>query len=92
MTSKDIAIVAVFCTAILGMLVRPVILAWSRRLSGGAANADMANEVDELRARLQELEAERGQVAELAERLDFAERLLSQRNDAAPLPLHRTPV
>jgi hypothetical protein len=37
-----------------------------------------AGEVADLQARVAELEAERGHVAELEERLDFAERLLAQ--------------
>jgi hypothetical protein len=82
MNSQDIAISAVFCTAIVGMLVRPVFLAWARRLSGGAVNADLASEVDELRHRVVELEAEHGRMQELEERVDFAERMLAQRNDA----------
>jgi hypothetical protein len=89
---KNSAIMAVFSMAIVGMLLRPLVMAWSRRLSGGAANEHLASEVDELRARVAELEAERGYVAELAERVDFAERLLAQRNDAAALPLNRTPA
>ena len=82
MNSKDIAIIAVFCTAIVGMLVRPVFLAWARRLSGGAVSTDLATEVDELRHRLVELEAEHGRMHELEERVDFAERMLAQRVDA----------
>ncbi len=82
MNSKDIAIIAVFCTAIVGMLVRPVFLAWARRISGGVVNADLANEVDELRHRVVELEADHGRMQELEERVDFAERMLAQRADA----------
>ena len=92
MNSKDIAVMAVFCTAILGMLLRPVMMAWARRLSSGASSADISADVEELRHRLLELEAERGHMQELEERLDFAERMLAQRSDAAPLPLNRTPV
>jgi hypothetical protein len=89
---KNSAIIIVFLMAVVGMLLRPIVVAWSRRLSVGAANDLLASEVDELRLRVAELEAERGHVAELAERVDFAERLLAQRNDAASIPLHRTPV
>ena len=92
MNSKDIAIMAVFCMAIAGMLLRPLVMALSRRISGAAVSDQLGHEVDELRARVAELEAERGQMAELEERLDFAERMLAQRHDAAALPSHRTPV
>ncbi|HET7043137.1 MAG TPA: hypothetical protein VFI13_14050 [Gemmatimonadales bacterium] len=37
-----------------------------------------AVEFDQLRARMSELEADRGRMAELEERLDFAERLLAR--------------
>ena len=40
----------------------------------------------------EELDHLRADLSELQERLDFAERLLSQRQDAAQLPLQRTPV
>jgi hypothetical protein len=40
----------------------------------------------ELEQRMTELEAREGRLAELEERLDFAERLLAQRRDAAQLP------
>lgn len=43
----------------------------------------------ELQARVAELEAERGRVAELEERLDFAERLLAKQGEAAQLPKAR---
>jgi hypothetical protein len=92
MNSKDIAIIAVFCTAIVGMLVRPVFLAWAKHLSGGAVNADLVTEVDELRQRVVELEAEHGRMQELEERVDFAERMLAQRSEAAALPVPRPPV
>jgi len=89
---KNSAIMGVVFFAIVGMLLRPIVVALSRRLSGGAANDQLANEVDELRARVAELEAERGQIAELAERVDFAERLLAQRNEAAQIQIPRTSV
>ena len=91
MNSTDIAIIAIFSLAVVGMLLRPVVVALSRRLSGGSGNDHLAGDMDELRQRVAELEAERGHVAELSERVDFAERLLAQRNDAVQLPMHRTP-
>ena len=45
--------------------------------------------MDQLRTELDDVHA---QLLEAHERLDFAERLLAQRNDAPQLPLHRTPV
>lgn len=42
-------------------------------------------ELEEIRARLQSLEAREARVAELEERLDFAERLLTREREAPPL-------
>lgn len=39
-------------------------------------------EMADIRARLDEADAARGRIAELEERLDFAERMLAQRRDA----------
>lgn len=50
-------------------------LRWLWRRSGGAVDR---KELATMRSRLDELEAERGRVAELEERLDFAERLLAR--------------
>lgn len=68
---------------------------WKRLSEAG----DLTGEVDELRARLDDLEqrglasgeveAQYGRLAELEERLDFAERLLAQRNDQTMLPGER---
>lgn len=41
---------------------------------------------------LEEFEVQGRHVAELEERLDFAERLLAQRHDVPAVPLHRTPI
>jgi len=90
MNGKDIAVVAVFCTAIVGMLLRPLFVAWARRIGGGATS-DVAHELDELRQRVADLEAERARLLELEDRVDFAERMLAQR-DAAPQLAQRTPA
>lgn len=66
-------------------LLVPLVHALARRLEGKPAGADPA-ELTELRGRVQELEAQQGRVYELEERLDFAERLLSQQRDQARLP------
>ena len=89
---QNSAIIGVFTLAVVGMLLRPLVVAWSRRISGAAANADLVNEVDELRGRVAELETERGRMAELEERLDFAERLLTTQGERLPLRAEKTPV
>jgi hypothetical protein len=68
-------------------LIGPLMQALARRLeprsvTDPAGSADIA----ELRARVQELEAQQARVQELEERLDFTERLLAQQRDQARLP------
>ncbi|HEX7918398.1 MAG TPA: hypothetical protein VF454_03295, partial [Gemmatimonadales bacterium] len=59
-------------------------LRWLWKRTGGAP-ALGADELEDLRHRLTELEAERGRVAELEERVDFAERLLAKSNEPEQL-------
>jgi hypothetical protein len=47
---------------------------------------DAPDELEALRARISDLEAQQQRVAELEERVDFAERLLTQRREAERLP------
>jgi hypothetical protein len=88
---KNSAIMGVFFLAIVGMLLRPLVMAWSRRLGGTAVPADLAHELDELRERVAELEGSGTRWQELEERLDFAERMLAQRQEPQQLPSNRTP-
>jgi hypothetical protein len=61
----------------------PVGRALARRLEGSSGNArELSARVDELEARLAELEQERVRTTELEERLDFAERLLARQDQA----------
>lgn len=53
---------------------------------GGQLSAAGELELEELRARLAELEARSERMVELEERVDFAERLLAQRPGAEVLP------
>jgi hypothetical protein len=66
-------------------LLRPVAAAIAKRISGEARRPDMAaGERDEILAELQQV---RQELAELAERVDFTERLLArQQQDALPRP------
>jgi hypothetical protein len=75
-----------------GALLLPLVRAWARRIEGRGADADLHADVAHLRERVAELEASDTHMAELEERLDFAERMLAQRNDAPQLPPHRTPA
>jgi hypothetical protein len=72
-----IAMFAMLATAIIIFL--PLMKAWARRIEGKAIDAnEVRAELDDLRTRMQELEGERARFVELEERLDFAERLLTQ--------------
>lgn len=83
---KNSAIMGVVFFAIVGMLLRPLVVAFSRRLGGTSVSADMTRELDELRERVAELEGAGTRMQELEERLDFAERLLAQHSEATRLP------
>jgi hypothetical protein len=68
-------------------LLGPVVQALARRLEPRAVpNPASASGLANLRVRVQELEAQHGRLLELEDRLDFAERMLAQRRDAARLP------
>jgi len=58
-----------------------------KRMERGTVDpSGLAQELDDLRARVAEGEELRGRVLELEERLDFAERMLAQRNEPTALP------
>jgi hypothetical protein len=69
-------LLAVLATA--ALILWPLARALARRLEGGTASKELLAEVDGLRGRVHELEEGQGRLAELEERLDFAERLLAQ--------------
>jgi membrane protein implicated in regulation of membrane protease activity len=72
-------VVAIIIMAVLAViLLLPLVRAWARRIESRGADAGLRAELDELRGRLAEVEQHHVQVAELEERLDFAERLLAQ--------------
>ena len=60
--------------------------AFGRRLEGkGNADAALRAEVEQLHARLGEMDSLQARVVELEERVDFAERLLAQAQQPARL-------
>jgi hypothetical protein len=87
---KNSAIMGVFFMAIIGMLLRPLVVAWSRRLGGTSVPADLSRELDDLRERVAELEGSGTRLQELEERVDFAERMLAQRPEPARIPPDRS--
>lgn len=80
-----VMIVLAVC-ALSAIVLYPLMRALARRIEGRGTDAALHAEVDELRTRVQELESAQHQVAELEERLDFAERLLAQQRTPERLP------
>lgn len=68
------------------VVLYPLMRAIGRRIEGkGAVPQALSLELEQLRARLADVEAMTHRVAELEERVDFAERLLSQRREPGRL-------
>jgi len=59
---------------------------WVKPGQQGDKVEELGQEVEALRSRLNEVEAQQSHVAELEERLDFAERLLAQSREPDRLP------
>jgi hypothetical protein len=66
-------------------ILHPLFRAIGRRIEGRVVDPALQLEVEELRERVRDLESVHSRYAELEERLDFAERLLAQRQ-AEQLP------
>ena len=66
-----------------------VISVFKRKALRSSGLDGAASELDGIRARLDATEALEGRVAELEERVDFAERLLSQHSEPERLPSGR---
>ena len=79
-----ITTIAMLCAAAVLIFRGPVGRALGRRLEGpaGQANEDLVARVTELEQRLRDAEPDRAALAELVERVDFAERLLAAPRDA----------
>jgi F0F1-type ATP synthase membrane subunit b/b' len=78
-TGQDAIAIVALAVAMVKIFRGPIGVAIAERIRGGAAPAEdpaLAAEVDHLRGRL----------AEVEERLDFAERLLAQAREADQLP------
>jgi Tfp pilus assembly protein PilO len=74
-----VALVAVLALlATLFALFGPLVRAFARRLESGGQRGELLAELQGLRSRVEQLEAGQAQMAELEERLDFAERMLAQ--------------
>jgi hypothetical protein len=70
------------------IILWPIVRALARRIEGkGGADPALRSDVEHLQQRLGEVEVLQARVAELEERVDFAERLLAQPRE--PDQLHR---
>jgi len=68
------------------VLVYPLVRAWARRLERGTVTDDLMDELVHLRERVAELEGQGARMAELEERVDFTERLLTEARETMRLP------
>jgi hypothetical protein len=77
-----VMIVGAALTALV-IILWPLMRAFARRLEGkGNMDTALRAEVDQLQARLSEVDTLHHRIAELEERVDFTERLLAQAHDA----------
>lgn len=81
-----IGLIGIAIVAGAALVLFPIARAIARRLEGRGVSQELLQQVEELRDRVRDLEASQHRVAELEERLDFTERLLSQRRDVEQLP------
>ena len=83
----ELAMFLAIGAAAVGVLFGPVGSALARRLAGRPEPDDNQAEIDEMRTRMtDEVEDLRHRLAEVEERLDFAERLLAHGRQADQLP------
>ena len=71
------------------LAISPIGKALAAKITGRkapVADDDVTEEIKELRQEVEELRQTTGQMAELAERVDFLERLLAQQREAERLP------
>ena len=81
-----ICVIAVSFAFVAYKMLVPLARAFAARIEGRGGNAALEQRVNELQSQLADADMLQNRVAELEERLDFAERLLSQRDDAPRLP------
>jgi flagellar biosynthesis/type III secretory pathway M-ring protein FliF/YscJ len=74
------AIIAIVAIIVAGIVLFPLVRAFARRLERPRLDDASMAELEHLRARVAELEQVQQRVMELEERVDFSERLLTQRS------------
>lgn len=72
-----IAVIMIAVTIAAVKIFGPLISAWARRIEGRGGESALRGEIEQLRQDVAEFDGVRARVAELEERLDFAERLLA---------------
>ena len=83
----ELAMFLAIGAAAVGLLFGPIGSALARRLAGRPDPGDAAADIDEIRAQVRdEGDDLRNRLAEVEERLDFAERLLAHGKQADQLP------
>lgn len=76
-----VEIVVIIALLVFGVILFPIARALARRIEGRSLDLHARAELDELRARVAELDQLHHRVGELEERVDFSERLLTQRGE-----------
>lgn len=83
MPPQAIFLIVLAALAAVTIVLFPLIRGLARRIEGrGGMDADAKAELEELRERVRRLEEGHPRLMELEERVDFAERLLAQREPA----------
>jgi Tfp pilus assembly protein PilO len=84
--SKGVVSIVIASLIAVTIILWPIMRAFARRLEGkGNVDSALRAEVEQLDTRLAEVDALRQEVAELHERVDFAERLLAQAQQSSRL-------
>jgi len=89
------AVAAVAFFGVVGIVLRPLITAFSRRIAGGSDGSAedlriLRDEIERQRAELDAVHDRLAQVDELHNRVEFAERMLAQVREKSALPGGRT--
>lgn len=82
--SREIVTIVVFALVAATIILWPIMRALGRRLEAKGTDAALRSEVERLQHRLEEMDGLQVRVAELEERLDFAERMLVRGQESTP--------
>ena len=89
--NEDVALPMIFGGSVILFGIRRKLALRKQSLTDGYSTGEMAAErIADLEARVAELEMVQGRVAELEERMDFSERLLTQQSNESRVPGRET--